>query len=71
MTRTIVLAALFAIGTAMFACDADVLRFKPEKSTTVKPATKAASTLPANTGTRRTTIPPAASVTASTKLEPR
>lgn len=56
MTRTIVLAALFSIGTAVFACDADVLRFKPEKSTTVKPATKTVSTLPANTGTRRTTI---------------
>lgn len=70
MFRHLLLTALLVTTAASSACDADVLRLNYRKAQTPKPAAKPAVTAPKSTDALRQAAP-AASLTASTKLEPR
>ncbi len=70
MFRHLLLATLLVTAAASSACDADVLRLNYRKTQTTKPAAKPATAAPKSTDALRQAAP-AASLTASTKLEPR
>lgn len=70
MIRTALLTVLLAFAMPHYACDADVLRFDHKKKPTTKAVTAPASTTTKGAATRPD-VEPSASLTASTKLEPR
>lgn len=63
--------ALLLTASASIACDADVLRLNYRKTPTAKPAVKPATSVPKTTDALKKSVAPTASLTASTKLEPR
>jgi hypothetical protein len=69
--RSSILFALLITAAASFACDADVLRLNYRKAPAAKPSAKPAIALPKSADAFHNAIAPTASLTASTKLEPR
>lgn len=63
--------AFLSTASSAIACDADVLRLNYRKTPAAKPAAKPAAAVPKTTDALKKSIAPTASLTASTKLEPR
>lgn len=65
------LASLLLTASTSTACDADVLRLNYRKNTTTRPAAKPATTAPKNSDALQKSTASMASLSASTRLEPR